>query len=271
MNRVIGAVGAIASTTGFAVASLGGSASAAVSCSEESYGQTAIFQFLENGSGAHDTGLDVPGPAANETLTVVSSTWTTYDYLDPESSPSRAEQNELNERVSLAVGGTQVGGLSTDLADSTEQGAPTDWSSGITSGSFGGAGSSVAGGSISLRHSSLFGFDDSANSFIVKSFSLTLERCLTTVETTTTTVAPTTTTPGVTTTIPAVTTTSVGAGAPTTTVAVTTTSVASAAPTTTIGTGSLPSTGGQMTLPLMLAALAGLTGTALLVVRRRPS
>ncbi|MEK7423566.1 MAG: LPXTG cell wall anchor domain-containing protein [Actinomycetota bacterium] len=277
MKRAIAAIAAVAATTGFAVASMGAAAGAegtAAECSNEAYGQSGIFLWLANGSSAHDTGLVVPGPAAGETLTVISSSWTTYDYLAYESSPSRAEQNEQNERVGLAVGGTVVGGLSTDLPDNMSQGAPDDWNSGVVSGSFGGAGGAVAGGSISLRHASLAGCGESANIFTVKSFSLTLQRCVvpqvtTTTAPATTTTAPATTTtaPGATTTAPAVTTTSVSAGAPTTTATLT----GSAGVTTTVASSALPVTGGAMTVPLLLAALAGLTGTALLVVRRRPS
>ena len=284
MKRAIAAIAAVAATTGFAVASMGAAAGAegtAAECSNEAYGQSGIFLWLANGSSAHDTGLVVPGPASGETLTVTSSSWTTYDYVAYESSPSRAEQNEQNERVGLAVGGTVVGGLSTDLPDNMSQGAPDDWNSGVVSGSFGGAGGAVAGGSISLRHASLSGFGESANIFTVKSFSLTLQRCVTPQVTTTTAPATTTTAPATTTTAPATTTTA--PGATTTAPAVTTTSVSAAAPTTTatltgsagvtttVASSALPVTGGAMTVPLLLAALAGLTGTALLVVRRRPS
>jgi LPXTG-motif cell wall-anchored protein len=274
MKRAIGAIVAIVSTTGFAVASMGGAASAAVQCSNETYGQSAVFLYLANGSPASATGLSVPAPAAGETLTVVSSSWTTYDYLPFDTSPSRADQNQQNERFGLAVGGVAIGGLSADLPDTVAQGAVDDWSSGIHSGSFGGASADVAGGAITLRHASLSGFTESDNSFIVKSFSLTVQRCVTTVDSTTTTAAETTTTTtaattttavGATTTTAAATTTSVASGGPTTTAA------AAPATTTTVAVAALPTTGTNMTLPLVLAALAGLTGTALLVVRRRPS
>jgi LPXTG-motif cell wall-anchored protein len=275
MKRAIGAIVAIVSTTGFAVASMGGAASAAVQCSNETYGQSAVFLYLANGSPASATGLSVPAPAAGETLTVVSSSWTTYDYLPFDTSPSRADQNQQNERFGLAVGGVAIGGLSADLPDTVAQGAVDDWSSGIHSGSFGGAAADVAGGAITLRHASLSGFTESDNSFIVKSFSLTVQRCVTTVDSTTTTAAETTTTTtaattttavGATTTTAAATTTSVASGGPTTT-----TAAAAPATTTTVAVAALPTTGTNMTLPLVLAALAGLTGTALLVVRRRPS
>lgn len=288
MNKAIGAIAAVVSTTGFAVASLGGAAGAAVECSSESYGQSNLYLYMATGLGGHDTGLSVPAPAAGETLTVANSWWTTYDYLAPETSPSRADEDQLNERVGLAVGGTTVGSLSYDLPDSVAEGATDDWSSGLWSGSFGATGSSVAGGAITLHHASQSGFDESANSFIVKSFGIELERCLTTeepttttapAETTTTIAATTTTAPGATTTAPAATTTSVASVAPTTAAPTTvagaaaapTTAVASAAPTTTVARGALPVTGGRMAVPLMLAALAGLTGAALMVVRRRPS
>ncbi len=286
MNKAIGIVAAVGSTTAFAMASLGGAAAANGVCSSESYAQSGIFAWMTSGS-VHNTGLVVVAPAAGETLTVTSSSWTTYDNIDPESTPSRADQSENNEQVGLAVGGTSIGGLSTDLPDTVDEGAPDDWSSGIVSGSFGGAGSAIAGGSITLHHASLNGVGEGPNTFMVKSFTLELQRCAT--EITTTTAAPTTTVSTVsaapTTTMATVPPASVlpatitaPAAAPAvlappvlapavlapTVLSSTTTSVASAP-------AALPATGGEMTIPLVLASLAGLTGTALLVVRRRPS
>ncbi len=285
MNKAIGVIAAVGSTTAFAMASLGGAAAANGVCSSESYAQSGIFAWMTSGS-VHDTGLVVTAPATGETLTVTSSSWTTYENIDPESTPSRADQNEDNEQVGLAVDGTSVGGLSTDLPDTVDEGAPDDWSSGIVSGSFGGAGSAIAGGSITLHHASLNGVGEGPNTFIVKSFSLELQRCAAPAPTTatpTTTAAPTTTVSTVsaapTTTMATVPPASVlpatisapaaapAAAAPAaapTTLAPTTTAVRSAP-------ASLPATGGEMTIPLVLASLAGLTGTALLVVRRRPS
>lgn len=285
MNKAIGVIAAVGSTTAFAMASLGGAAAANGVCSSESYAQSGIFAWMTSGS-VHDTGLVVTAPATGETLTVTSSSWTTYENIDPESTPSRADQNEDNEQVGLAVGGTSIGGLSTDLPDTVDEGAPDDWSSGIVSGSFGGAGSAIAGGSITLHHASLNGVGEGPNTFIVKSFSLELQRCAAPAPTTatpTTTAAPTTTVSTVsaapTTTMATVPPASVlpatisapaaapAAAAPAaapTTLAPTTTAVRSAP-------ASLPATGGEMTIPLVLASLAGLTGTALLVVRRRPS
>lgn len=285
MNKAIGVIAAVGSTTAFAMASLGGAAAANGVCSSESYAQSGIFAWMTSGS-VHDTGLVVTAPATGETLTVTSSSWTTYENIDPESTPSRADQNEDNEQVGLAVDGTSVGGLSTDLPDTVDEGAPDDWSSGIVSGSFGGAGSAIAGGSITLHHASLNGVGEGPNTLIVKSFSLELQRCAAPAPTTatpTTTAAPTTTVSTVsaapTTTMATVPPASVlpatisapaaapAAAAPAaapTTLAPTTTAVRSAP-------ASLPATGGEMTIPLVLASLAGLTGTALLVVRRRPS
>lgn len=285
MNKAIGVIAAVGSTTAFAMASLGGAAAANGVCSSESYAQSGIFAWMTSGS-VHDTGLVVAAPATGETLTVTSSSWTTYENIDPEATPSRADQNEDNEQVGLAVDGTSVGGLSTDLPDTVDEGAPDDWSSGIVSGSFGGAGSAIAGGSITLHHASLNGVGEGPNTFIVKSFSLELQRCAAPAPTTatpTTTAAPTTTVSTVsaapTTTMATVPPASVlpatisapaaapAAAAPAaapTTLAPTTTAVRSAPAT-------LPATGGEMTIPLVLASLAGLTGTALLVVRRRPS
>lgn len=281
MNKAIGVIAAVGSTTAFAMASLGGAAAANGVCSSESYAQSGIFAWMTSGS-VHDTGLVVTAPGAGETLTVTSSSWTTYENIDPESTPSRADQSENNEQVGLAVGGTSIGGLSTDLPDTVDEGALDDWSSGIVSGSFGGAGSAIAGGSITLHHASLNDLGEGPNTFIIKSFSLELQRCA--AEITTSTAAPTTTVSTVsaapTTTMPTAPTASVlpatitaPAAAPTTlapavlapaVLAPTTTAVASAP-------AALPATGGEMTIPLVLASLAGLTGTALLVVRRRPS
>lgn len=286
MNKAIGVIAAVGSTTAFAVASFGGAAAANGVCSSETYAQSGIFAWMTSGS-VHDTGLVVTAPAAGETLTVKSSSWTTYENIDPESTPSRADQSENNEQVGLAVGGTSIGGLSTDLPDTVDEGAPDDWSSGIVSGSFGGAGSAIAGGSITLHHASLNDVGEGPNTFIVKSFSLELQRCA--AEITTTTAAPTTAAPTTTvstasaaptTTMATVPTASVlpatitaPAAAPTT-VAPTTVAPAVLAPATTavaLAPAALPATGGEMTIPLVLASLAGLTGTALLVVRRRPS
>lgn len=285
MNKAIGVIAAVGSTTAFAMASLGGAAAANGVCSSESYAQSGIFAWMTSGS-VHDTGLVVTAPATGETLTVTSSSWTTYENIDPESTPSRADQNEDNEQVGLAVGGTSIGGLSTDLPDTVDEGAPDDWSSGIVSGSFGGAGSAIAGGSITLHHASLNGVGEGPNTFIVKSFSLELQRCAAPAPTTatpTTTAAPTTTVSTVsaapTTTMATVPPASVLPATISAAVAAPAAAAPAAAPTTLAPTttavrsapASLPATGGEMTIPLVLASLAGLTGTALLVVRRRPS
>ena len=246
-------------------AALGGGVAAAAECTTETYSwSNPTLAQIATWNTTMATGLSIPAPAAGATLTVVSTTYTAYDSI-AEGEVTRAIQNETGEQFTLRVGGTQVGGLSADLPDSVGEGAATPWFSGTVAGSLGGAGTTLTGGEIVIQHS---GKSETVNAFSVKTITVVVERCLPTAPTTTapTTTAPTTTAP--TTTAP---TTTVASAGPTTTV------VAAAGPTTTVTGGSvttvpggsLPVTGGDMTLPLILAALAAGTGAALLIVRRK--
>ena len=271
-------------------AALGGVAAADHECTTETFSwSNPTLSQIATWNLTMATGLSIPAPAAGATLTVVSTAYTAYDSIG-EGEVTRAIQNETGEQFTLRVGGTQVGGLSADLPDSVSQGAATPWFSGTVAGSLGGAGTTLTGGEIVIQHS---GKSETVNAFSVKTITVVVERCLPHAPTTTapTTTAPTTTAP--TTTAPtttAPTTTAPTTTAPTTTAPATTTTVASAGPTTTTTTvvaaagptttvtggsvttvpgGSLPVTGGDMTLPLILAALAAGTGAALLIVRRK--
>ncbi|MFN6118732.1 MAG: LPXTG cell wall anchor domain-containing protein, partial [Actinomycetes bacterium] len=253
-------------------AALGGVAAADHECTTETFSwSNPTLSQIATWNSTMATGLSIPAPAAGATLTVVSTAYTAYDSIG-EGEVTRAIQNETGEQFTLRVGGTQVGGLSADLPDSVSQGAATPWFSGTVAGSLGGAGTTLTGGEIVIQHS---GKSETVNAFSVKTITVVVERCLPHAPTTTapTTTAPTTTAPATTapaTTAPATTTTVASAG-PTTTV------VAAAGPTTTVTGGSvttvpggsLPVTGGDMTLPLILAALAAGTGAALLIVRRK--
>ncbi|CAB4573026.1 unannotated protein [freshwater metagenome] len=278
-------------------AALGGVAAADHECTTETFSwSNPTLSQIATWNSTMATGLSIPAPAAGATLTVVSTAYTAYDSIG-EGEVTRAIQNETGEQFTLRVGGTQVGGLSADLPDSVSQGAATPWFSGTVAGSLGGAGTTLTGGEIVIQHS---GKSETVNAFSVKTITVVVERCLphaptTTAPTTTapTTTAPTTTAPTTTaptTTAPtttAPTTTAPATTAPATTAPATTTTVASAGPTTTVVAaagptttvtggsvttvpgGSLPVTGGDMTLPLILAALAAGTGAALLIVRRK--
>ena len=268
-------------------AALGGVAAADHECTTETFSwSNPTLSQIATWNLTMATGLSIPAPAAGATLTVVSTAYTAYDSIG-EGEVTRAIQNETGEQFTLRVGGTQVGGLSADLPDSVSQGAATPWFSGTVAGSLGGAGTTLTGGEIVIQHS---GKSETVNAFSVKTITVVVERCLPHAPTTTapTTTAPTTTAP--TTTAPtttAPTTTAPTTTAPATTAPATTTTVASAGPTTTVVAaagptttvtggsvttvpgGSLPVTGGDMTLPLILAALAAGTGAALLIVRRK--
>lgn len=140
----------------------------------------------------YDPGVSVPAPAAGETITIVSSAWVSYDrYLDG-TVPTRADDNQQNERWGISIGGTSFGNLTDDVPDIVGQGAETPWFSGLRSGSFG---TGPAGsGAIVLRHASLYGYTESANSIHPYSFDLTVRYCTADGETTTT-AAPTTAAP----------------------------------------------------------------------------
>jgi LPXTG-motif cell wall-anchored protein len=190
-------------------------------CSTSSIGWTGD-ELLVPWNQVKNTGVVVPAPAPGETVTLLSAAYETYDRYPDGSSPSRAHVNQANERVGITVGGVAVGGLSVDVPDSVAEGALTDWDSGPVNGTFGGAGTVLAGGEIVIRHASLYGFVESPNSVRVSQVVLTVERCRPPDPTTPTTAAPTTAAP---------TTTEVGSGGPTTT------SPGAGSTTTTVGPG----------------------------------
>ena len=303
----VAAMLATATVVGMATLLMGGQVAGAAVCANETYtwndfdaGLDESWRLLPSNA-TYDTGITVPAPGAGQTLKVVSSAYKSFDRYPAGSSPTRAEVNQQNESFAIRVGGVQVGGLSTDVPDTVAEGAVDDWFSGVISGSFGGNGTILTGGSLIIRHASLYGFNESFNSVHPKMVSITLERC--TAEVTTTTVAPTTTaavttttaavtttttaststtvlattttvasggptTTAASTTTTAATTTTVASGGPTTTVRPTTTSVASGGPTTTAGP-SIPVTGDHTMVPLAMGAVAAGTGLVLLLVRRR--
>ena len=294
----VAAMLATATVVGMATLLMGGQVAGAAVCANETYtwndfdaGLDENWKLLPSNA-TYDTGITVPAPGAGQTLKVVSSAYKSFDRYPAGSSPTRAEVNQQNESFAIRVGGVQVGGLSTDVPDTVAEGAPDDWFSGVISGSFGGSGTILTGGSLIIRHASLYGFNESFNSVHPKMVSIVLERCTAAVTTTTvaptttaadttTTAAGTTTTAAVTTTTTAststtvlATTTTVASGgptttaAPTTTVRPTTTSVASGGPTTTAAP-SIPVTGDHTMVPLAMGAVAAGTGLVLLLVRRR--
>jgi hypothetical protein len=301
----VAAMLATATVVGMATLLMGGQVAGAAVCANETYtwndfdaGLDENWKLLPSNA-TYDTGITVPAPGAGQTLKVVSSAYKSFDRYPAGSSPTRAEVNQQNESFAIRVGGVQVGGLSTDVPDTVAEGAPDDWFSGVISGSFGGSGTILTGGSLIIRHASLYGFNESFNSVHPKMVSIVLERCTaavttttvaptTTAAVTTTTAAVTTTTAAVTTTTAAVTTTTTAStsttvlattttvasggptttAAPTTTVRPTTTSVASGGPTTTAAP-SIPVTGDHTMVPLAMGAVAAGTGLVLLLVRRR--
>ncbi len=262
MNKALAATMTMMAAGAVSVSAMGGTVGAADDCLAETYSWNNATQTqLATWNPSMATGLSIPAPAANEHIAVISAAWTAYDrLLDENPELTREIQNETGERFSVRVGGVQVGGLSADLPDTASQGAATPWFSGVVSGSFGGVDTIVPGGAITLHHS---GDSSSFNSFTPKVVTITVVRCTPP----TTTAAPTTTAVGATTTLPGPTTTA----APTTTPAPTTTAAGSAGPAPSVPGGSLPATGGDMTLPLILAGLAAGTGAALLMVRRKAS
>jgi len=288
----VAAMLATATVVGMGTLLMGGQVAGAAVCANETYTWNDFDAGLDEnwkllpGNATYDSGIVVPAPGAGQTLKVVSSAYKSLDRYPVGSSPSRADVNQQNESFAIRVGGIQIGGLSTDLPDTVAEGAPDVWFSGVLSGSFGGSGTILTGGSLVFRHASLYGFNESFNSVHPKMVSIVLERCTTAVTTTTvaptttaavttTTAAVTTTTAAVTTTTAAATTTTVATGGPTTTAApttttaaATTTSVASGGPTTT-AVPSIPVTGDRTAVPLVMGAVAAGTGLVLLLVRRR--
>lgn len=260
MNKALAATITMMVAGTVSVSAMGGTVSAGDDCLAETYSWNNAdrSQLLATWNPSMVTGLSIPAAVGNEYLTVTSTAYSAYDRLIDETPElTREIQNETGERFSVRIGGVSVGGLSADLPDSVAQGAVTPWFSGVVSGSFGGVNTNLAGGAITLHHS---GDSSSPNAFTPKTVTITVVRCT---PPTTTTAAPTTTAVvGPTTTV---------TGPTTTTPAPTTTAAASAGPSPSVPGGSLPATGGDMTLPLILAGLAAGTGAALLMVRRKAS
>jgi hypothetical protein len=246
---------ATAAAVGMGTLLMGGQVAGAAVCANETYTWNDFDAGLDEnwkllpGNATYDSGIVVPAPGAGQTLKVVSSAYKSFDRYAAGSSPSRADVNQQNESFAIRVGGIQIGGLSADLPDTVAEGATDDWFSGVLSGSFGGSGTILTGGSLVFRHASLYGFNESFNSLHPKMVSIVLERCTAAVTTTTaaptTTAAVTTTTAAVTTTTAAVTTTT--AAVTTTTAAVTTTTTRASTTTTVAATTTTVASGGPTT------------------------
>jgi hypothetical protein len=281
MKKALAATMTMVAAGAVSVAALGSSASAQEDCSAETYSwNNTSITTMGTWNPTFTTGVTIPGPVGSERLSVVGTSWTAYDRLmEEDPAVTRENPEENGERFTIRIGGSQLGGASADLPDTAAEGAPSPWFSGVISGSFGGVGTGISGGAITLHHAgSGTGFD----AFNPKSITIDVVRCRPAVAATTT-VAPTTTIVGsggpTTTTTPTATTSPTGPTTPTTPTTpvapvvpgtpTTTTIVGSGGPTPTVPGGSLPVTGGDMTLPLILAALAAGTGTVLLMVRRR--
>ena len=165
-------------------------------CSTETYEFRTSQRFVP-WAATLNSGIIVPAPAPSTTLRVVSATYTTYDRYPDGQIPNRATADQQHESVGISIGGTLIGGLSADVPDSVGEGAPTNWYSGLVTGSFGGSGTVLTGGELVIRHASLYGFNESPNSIQVDLIRVVLERCAApppTTSTTTTTVPPTTST-----------------------------------------------------------------------------
>jgi LPXTG-motif cell wall-anchored protein len=135
------------------------------------------------------TGVTITAPGSDETATVISSGWSSYDRYAEGASPSREDHDQQHESWGIAIGGTPFGGLTTDVPDQVSGGAASPWYSGMITGSFGAG--AIGGGELVLVHSSRYGFTESENSVHPSSVSLLVEYCP---ASTTTTVAATTTT-----------------------------------------------------------------------------
>ena len=231
------------------------------SCTSETY-EWSGDQLLVPWNPTFQAG-EIPGPAVGESLVVSGVQYASWDEYDEGTIPSRADADQPNESFGITIGGIDVGGLSADLPDTLEEGAPTIWYSGIQTGSLGGSGTVIDGGIIEVRHVSLYGFgSEPANSVHAAGLTVDVDRCVEPLQETTTTVAEPTTTAGPTTTVESATPTA----APTTTRATgpnTTVRVASAA--------TLPATGRGSGTLLLVASICGSIGAALLIVRRRPA
>lgn len=234
----------LVATAGLGIATGAAPVSAATVCSSDTFSWNGDHTFVP-WDAVLDTGVVVPAAGPDESLVVTSATYVTYDRYPDGQSPSRAEANQQHEGVWISVGGAAVGGLTPDVPD-IPPAAVTDWYSGDVSGSFGGSGTALSGGSLVIHHSSTapYSFNETPNSVHVSQVIVVVERCTVTPDPTTTT-----TTPATTTTAAATTTTT--AAATTTTGATTTTLAGSAGPVptvcTTVGASSGSSSGQNCT------------------------
>jgi hypothetical protein len=118
-----------------------------------------------------DTGLVVASAVPGETVRIVDAAYVAYDEVAPDL--DRSSPAETNERFGLAIGGSAVGELSSDLPDDVASGAVSAWSSGDHSGSLGGG--PTSGGSVVIRHGAVTG--GAADRLTVTSLQVTVERC----------------------------------------------------------------------------------------------
>lgn len=144
-----------------------------------------------NARETYATGVAVPVPAPGERLTVVTSSWSSYDRYPDWTTETRAEVDQQNERWGISIGGVRFGPLTSDLPDSVAEGAENDRYSGVVTGGFGSG--SVSSGEIVIVHASLDGFRESPNSVRPSEIVLVLSYCQDIADTTTTTAATTTT------------------------------------------------------------------------------
>jgi LPXTG-motif cell wall-anchored protein len=267
------AVGAIGVLGGLAS---GGIASAAPVCAQESYQWDGEVRLKTDGTTTFDTGVAIPGPTAGETLTITSSSSSSYDrYPSDGSAGNRIDAGQMHESWGIAIGGANFGGLTADAPNGPADGAPDEFFSGMVTGSFGTG--PTQGGSLVLRHASLYGFSESPNSINAAGVSLTVERCSEPPGTTPPTTAVETTPP----TEPP--TTAPETTEPSTSVEDTTTSVESNPPgpgpsvsadvvsPSTASSQVLPATGSGSGALLLVASLFAMAGMGLLIVRRRPA
>ncbi len=236
-------------------------------CAEEHL-EWAGSVLLASFSPEFDTGLVVPVAEPGGTVEILGATWVARNVY-PEQLPehTRGRDNQEHESFALFVGGTQVGSLTPDLPDTVDEGAVSEWASGDQLGSFGAA--TVTGGPVVLKHSYLFGFEESANSLEPQLISIDLRRCGPPVPTTTCTCPPTTEAP----------TTTVEVIAPSTEPIATTESIVETTSTTVIPTTTRPAV--STTQPILVATgrtsgwIVGaggaslLSGLTLLRLRRR--
>jgi len=264
------AVGAIGALGGLGA---GRSAGAAPVCAQESYEWTGEVRLKTDGPTTFDTGVVIPGPAAGETLTITSSSYSSFDrYPSDGSAGNRIDAGQMHESWGIGIGGANFGGLTADAPNGPADGAPDEFFSGIVTGSFGSG--PTQGGSLVLRHASLYGFGESPNSINAAGVSLTVERCSEPPETTAVETTPPPTEPP---------TTALDTTEPSTSVEETTTTAesnppgpgpsvsADVVPPSTAARQVLPATGSGSGALLLVASLFAMAGMGLLIVRRRPA